>query len=127
MYGLTRSREAAGIALERDMAPYFKKTRRKHDSGFACMEIGYCLVEDGRVTEKIVIGENTDHVWAYDYGKVPIGAFSIDCTLDGYFRVFDLGRPTKFYWDNAMSSSVLSVRRPTTVTASIATGGSEAG
>ena len=42
--------------------PYIKQTKRKHESGFRCFEIGY-IADD--LTTKVVIGKYSDHVWSY--------------------------------------------------------------
>lgn len=91
--------------LEKGMLPYFKYTRRKHESGYAMMEVGYCLEEEGRVSEKAIVGNYQDHLW-FNESNAGYVSLNIDCTLDGYFRMF-----RGFKWGYPTSS--VSIERTT--------------
>ena len=69
---------------------YFRPTRRKHDSGFRCLEIGYCtMVEGGRakVKNKIVLSHGSDVIDSNRWNREK-RTIKIDLTMDGYFRIF---------------------------------------
>lgn len=77
--------------------PYFKPTKRVHDSGFRCFECGYLqLSESGnRAAKKIIIGTNVDYIsnWLSLEGPTKL---DFDLLRDGYIRVF--GSKGKLYW-----------------------------
>ena len=73
--------------------PYFKPTRRIHDSGFRCFECGYLQIgDDKKVEKKVIIGVSVDHIsnWLSNGGPLCEGS-SIDMDLlrDGHIRVFN--------------------------------------
>lgn len=77
--------------------PYFKVTRRHHDSGFRCFEVGYCKVPYGqRATHKVVVGYVVDHIATAYYGLTPFQV-DIDATTNGYCRVFRADRDLFWY------------------------------
>lgn len=98
------------MVLGGEITPYIKPTRRKHDSGFGVFEVGYCKSNGGYVTEKMILGERSDHIYftnmfdevdIVDIAARKIGAgykprkrgkgtfhLNMDLTLDGYIRFF---------------------------------------
>ncbi len=73
--------------------PYIKPTRRVHESGFRCFEVGYILKmsKDNKVAKKQVLGEYSDHIFQ-DYmmltGETKPFCLNMDLTMDGYIRLF---------------------------------------
>ncbi len=79
---------------------YIKPLRTIHSSGYRIFEIGYCKIDGkNRVSEKIVLGECSDHIWLCesDIGHISL---SMDCTKDGYIRLF-----SNIVWEHALSSA----------------------
>jgi hypothetical protein len=80
---------------------YFKPTRRVHDSGWRIFEVGYCTVNKGRIEEKLVLGECSDHIYT-DYmvlvGEKKPFCINMDLMLDGYIRIWS--RDCILTWDN---------------------------
>ena len=71
--------------------PYIKPTRRVHDSGYRCFEVGYCWQENDDKFHSRSIGTHSDHIWirAFDFlNDLPIDSINIDLTREGYIRFF---------------------------------------
>lgn len=73
--------------------PYFKPTRRVHDSGFRCFECGYLQIGDGhKVEKKVILGVSVDHIsnWLFNGGPLGEGtSIDMDLLRDGHIRVFN--------------------------------------
>lgn len=89
----------------RKVVPYFKPTRRKHESGYRIVEIGYITVSGDR---KQVIGECSDHI-SWMEGLTEPGrrqpSINIDVDDGGHIRIY-----SGFKWqddDYALSSALL--------------------
>lgn len=73
-----------------DWEPYFRPTRKVHESGFRCFECGYLVIgNDRKATKKVVISDSVDHIlnWLMNYDKPT--RFDMDLLLDGNIRVFN--------------------------------------
>lgn len=85
-----------GEVLHNVGAVYIIPSRRKHDSGFMCMDFVACeMGKDGRITnKKIRFGGYTDVVNLH--GVIPglsqMG-FNIDCEPGGIIRIFTFQKP----------------------------------
>lgn len=93
--------------------PYIKPTRRMHDSGYRCFEVGYIIKMDekGRVVEKKVLGMGSDHIHQ-DYLSVIDGnpfSLNMDLTKDGYIRFFSYGKQLEWDSEFGLSSMGLTV------------------
>lgn len=77
--------------------PYFKPTRRVHDSGFRCFECGYLQVSKNGKTasKKIVIGTGVDHIsnWLFSGKSANV---DFDLLKDGHIRIFNYRE--RLYW-----------------------------
>lgn len=83
---------------------YFKKNKRKHDSGYGCFEVGYMTERGCKMKEKLIIRNGTDHIWINDLSK-KINNFdlNLDVTLDGYVRIFS--HTKKIKWEDGFAYS----------------------
>lgn len=79
--------------------PYFRPTRRVHDSGFRCFECGYLQVgDDKRAAKKVIIGVSVDHISNWLFNS-PLGdgtAIDMDLLKDGHIRLFN--HKQRLYW-----------------------------
>lgn len=79
--------------------PYIKPTRRKHESGFYCFEVGYCRVgSDAEAKDKIVLGGIApDHIGLWEMmdhpGRVNI---NVDALKGGEIRFYSIS--TGLHW-----------------------------
>jgi hypothetical protein len=94
--------------------PYFRiNIGNIHDSNFACMEIGYCLVKGGpsgddpaTVDKKVVIGTCSDHLTMGGFGLgVMPKDINIDCTTDGYYRIWTMDETKIIVWEDMVVST----------------------
>ncbi len=76
--------------------PYFRPTRRVHDSGFRCFECGYLIMSGyARAEKKVIIGTNVDNISNFDFdSEVEV---SMDLLLDGNIRLFNY--KNSLFWD----------------------------
>lgn len=82
---------------------YIKPLRRKHESGFRIMEVGYIGFDS---TKREVLGECSDNIHTdfkqlYSDLKIPI---NMDCTMDGYIRMWG-SEKHELYWKYPIMSS----------------------
>lgn len=66
--------------------PYFRVTRKKHDSGYLIFEVGYCM-DDGYLP----IDQCSDVIHMYDllhFADPNNWHLNIDSAAYGYFRIF---------------------------------------
>ena len=77
------------------ITPYIKRTKALHDSGFGCLEVGYCEVKDSVIIHKKVIGKSSDHIWRCPIETLvkrikfsPEINVNMDLTKGGYVRLF---------------------------------------
>ena len=78
-----------------EKTPYFKPTRRMHNSGFRMFEYGYCEID------KKCNAINIEKVGEYDIfmdRDIPIN--HLDVTRNGYIRILNHNKPK---WDNYFS------------------------
>ena len=74
--------------------PYIKPTRRKHDSGFRCFEVGYC--ERGAKNQAIniqVLGQCSDHILLSSFINQN-SDINLDLTTNGYIRIYSMSGDT---------------------------------
>jgi hypothetical protein len=79
--------------------PYFRPTRRVHDSGFRCFECGYIVLgNDKKAKKKVVIARGVDHISNRIFSLIEEKAvqFDMDLLRDGNIRIYSFGRP--LYW-----------------------------
>jgi hypothetical protein len=77
------------LVKENEAHCYIKKNRYKHDSGFGCFEVGYIIIENAKMKDKLIIGEYTDHIWFnHLFKKEDLHTLNLDVTTDGYIRFF---------------------------------------
>lgn len=78
------------MAEIRAWQPYFRPTRKVHDSGYRCFECGYLKMGDGRkALKKVVVARGVDHIESAN------GAH-MDLLRDGNIRVFRFGK--RLFW-----------------------------
>lgn len=66
-----------------EILPFVRPTRRIHDSGFRCFQVGYCSRDGKRET---ILGEYTDHL---NINKDELGySLNIDFDTAGRIRFF---------------------------------------
>lgn len=93
---------------EGDAQCYIKPTMRTHDSGYRCFEVGYCVVKNARVVDKLVLGNGSDHIWYNSLFKTSRQLdINMDLTLDGYIRIFSHSGTFRWEHDVALSSATL--------------------
>lgn len=82
--------------------PYFRLTRKKHESGYLCMEVGYCM-DDGYLP----VGYHSDVINLYDLLR-PLHPSSWHWNIDsadyGYFRLFGTN---EVHWAEPVYSSAI--------------------
>ena len=77
--------------------PYFRPTRRVHDSGFRCFECGYLIMSgNARAEKKVVIGTYVDNISNADFDG-SIQEIRMDLLLDGNTRLFN--HRYALFWD----------------------------
>ncbi len=76
---------------------YIKPTKKLHDSGYACFEVGYLTTKGARMDKKLVLGYS-DHIWGYNHTK-GLQGISMDLLLDGYIRLWDMGNKGNLWWE----------------------------
>ena len=97
------------LLIDHDAYCYMKPTRYIHDSGYRTFEIGYCTMDKSgkRIKDKYVLGMCSDHIWNVDFSDNQFKglSFSMDLTLDGYIRLFQVA---KVLWWKSMDFVVSS-------------------
>ena len=95
-----------------DWEPYFRPTRKVHDSGFRCFECGYLVLgDDYKAAKKVVIASGVDHIsnWFMNCDKPT--AIDMDLLLDGNIRVFRHGHD--LFWDiPGWSDACITITKP---------------
>lgn len=89
--------------------PYIKPTRRIHDSGFRCFEVGYIIQEDGEERPEI-LGNGTDHVHTDFMALIEGPRFGINIDLDrkGYIRFFS--HEGDLVWNSSIGLSSMGLK-----------------
>jgi hypothetical protein len=83
---------------------YIKPTKRIHDSGYRCFEVGYFMIGgNNKIKDKLVLGRHSDIIQLYCWDIIEIKGQeilepNIDLTLDGYLRIYSLGSRIKYWW-----------------------------
>lgn len=79
---------------------YIKPNRYKHSSGYRCFEVGYLIAKNGKMKNKLVLGEYSDHILTCGYGfaEQPKFLVNMDLLLDGYIRMWS--NESKIWWGN---------------------------
>jgi hypothetical protein len=95
--------------IKKGWRPYFRINEGEiHDSNYACMEIGYCSVKGGpsgdspaTVDENIVLELCSDHITIGGFGLRELPKdINIDCTTDGYYRVWTMDPDKAIIWED---------------------------
>lgn len=79
--------------------PYFKPTRRLHDSHYRCNEVGYVQMTYPtiRMEKKVVLGTGVDHISNYNFTHSRKTGINIDVSKDGYIMFCNLESPLWWY------------------------------
>lgn len=79
---------------------YIRPTRRMHESGYRCFEVGYGVFDSGKNIKKIVLNKHSDVVHLYDLFGLHTRDINfhprLDLIKDGYIRLLPSDRP--FRW-----------------------------
>ena len=85
--------------VKEEFLPYIKPIRKTHHNGFRLFEIGYCkLDETNKVSQKMVLGQQTNHILFYDFPCDKSIYLNMDLTVDGYIRIW-IAEPHTMFWE----------------------------